>query len=289
MASDGTNFYVTFLNDGKIWATSLDLAGNIVWQNEAGGFYSRFGYAASPLIYKSLLLVAADNWGSGFIAGMDRESGEVIWRKKRNSVTSFSSPLLATVAGKDQLVICGTEVVTSFDPATGDIHLSTTATTEATCGTPVTDGKTVFASGGFPKGQTVALNGADGEIVWQNQTKVYEPSLLVTGGNVFAVTDKGIAYCWSAADGKEQWKKRLRGGFSASPVSCGDNIYVPNLSGETFVFKADGSAYKEVARNKIGDDCHSSFAIAGGDMVFRVGRGKGASRQEQLVCVRTGP
>ncbi|MFK7820389.1 MAG: PQQ-binding-like beta-propeller repeat protein [Planctomycetaceae bacterium] len=286
VASDGSNLYVTFLNDEKIYATALDMAGEIVWQKEAGTYYSRFGYAASPILYKSLLLIAADNWGSGFITAMDRQSGDVVWRKQRTSVTSFSTPLLAKVGGRDQLVICGTDVVVSFNPATGETYWSTPATTEATCGTPVTDGKSFFASGGYPIAQTVAINGEDGSIIWENNRKLYEPSLLVTGGNVFGVTDKGIAYCWAAADGKEQWKKRLSGGFSASPVLCGENIFVPNLSGETFVFKANGTSYQQIARNELGNDSYSSMAIAGGDIVMRVGVGKGSGRQEQLVCIR---
>ena len=61
---------------------------------------------------------------------------------------------------------------------------------------------------------------ANGELVWTNRTKVYEPSLITDGSHVFAVSDDGIAYCWSAEDGKSAWKKRLGGSFSSSPILC---------------------------------------------------------------------
>jgi hypothetical protein len=76
------------------------------------------------------------------------------------------------------------------------------------------------------------------------------------------------------------------GSFSSSPVFCNGLIYVPNLSGDTYVFEAKGDAYHEVARNRLGDDCYSSIAVSGNELFMRVGVGEGADRQEQLVCVR---
>ncbi|MEK6234233.1 MAG: PQQ-binding-like beta-propeller repeat protein, partial [Planctomycetales bacterium] len=81
---DGTNVYVPFLvkKDGQdgLWVTALDLDGKIVWQESAGPFSSKHGYGSSPAIYKSLLIIAGDNGGSGFLTALDRETGSVHWR-----------------------------------------------------------------------------------------------------------------------------------------------------------------------------------------------------------------
>ena len=109
--------------------------------------------------------------------------------------------------------------------------------------------------------------------------------MLVVGDELYAVTDSGIAHCWDATTGKLHWKKRLAGNFSASAVFCNGNIYVPNLSGTTFVFAANPEAYQEVAQNRLGDDAYGSPAICDGKVFLRVGREMDDQRQEQLYCI----
>lgn len=287
LASDGRLLFAPFLNSSRIFVTALDTAGKKVWQQDLGPFSCKFGYAPSPVIYKSFVIIAADNQGGGFIAALHRDTGKVIWRKQRPAIATYSTPLLASIDGRDQLIISGCHQLVSYDPANGKEHWSCKATVEATCGTMVTDGFHVFASGGFPERETVCVKGnGSGETVWSNKTKVYEPSMIVVGEHLFAVTDDGIAWCWAAKTGKVLWNKRLGGSFSASPVFCNGMIYVPNLSGDTYVFEAKGDAYHEVARNHLGDDSYSSIAVSGSDLFMRVGVGEGAERKEQLVCLR---
>lgn len=285
LASDGQRVFAVFFNSGRIFATALDLDGKHLWQQEVGAFSSKFGYAPSPILYKSVVIVSADNWGGGYIAALHRETGEIVWRKKRPTISTYSSPLVSSVGGRDQLVISGCNQLVSYDPATGDELWSCQAIAEATCGTPVTDGSAIFASGGYPERQTICVDGS-GQTVWSNKTKVYEPSMVATGEHLFAVTDEGIALCWSAKTGKELWKQRVGGSFSASPVVCNGMIYVPNLSGETIVFEAKGDAYHEVARNQLGNDSYASVAVSGNELFMRVGVGEGNERKERLVCIR---
>ena len=287
LASDGHHIFAAFFNSGRIFATALDLDGNRLWQQDVGAFSSKFGYAPSPILYKSAVIVSADNWGGGYLAALHRDTGEVVWRKSRPAISTYSSPLLASVDGRDQLVISGCNQLVSYDPATGNELWSCQAIAEATCGTPVTDGSMIFASGGFPERQTICVKGdGSGEMAWSDKTKVYEPSMVTTGEHLFAVTDEGIAVCWSARTGKALWKQRLGGSFSASPVICNGLIYVSNLSGETVVFEANGDAYHEAARNRLGDDSYASPAVSGDSLFLRVGFGAGNERKERLVCIR---
>ena len=281
---DGEHIYVVFLNSKKIIATALDLKGKQIWQRELGAFNSKFGYAPSPLLYKSFVIIAADNRGGGYIAALDRKTGEIAWRVSRPAISTYSSPVVAKVGGREQLLISGCDQVTSYNPATGKELWITPCLAEATCGTIVTTDKLIFASGGYPKRETVCLS-PEGKLLWSDKTKIYEPSMLVNGEQLYGVTDDGIAYCWSAETGDVLWKNRLRGSFSASPILCNGLIYISNLSGETFVFEANAKEFKEVAVNKLGDDCYASPAAADGQLFLRIGNQKGGSRQEQLVCI----
>ncbi len=284
VACDGERLFIAFLNSDKIMVSSLDLNGEVLWQKEAGKFVAKFGYAPSPVLYKSLVIVAGDNMGGGYIAGMDGKSGEIAWRIARGDISSYSSPAIVNIGGRDQLLISGCDAVTSYDPATGTQNWRTECIAEATCGTIVATDDRLFASGGYPDKETVCL-AAEGKILWSNKTKVYEPSMVLLGDELIGVTDDGIAYCWNAEDGKQVWRERLGGKFSASPIVCNGRVYVSNLQGKTFVFKSTEGNFESIAINSIGSDCYASPAVAEDELFLRVGIGSEKDRTEKLVCL----
>lgn len=282
-ASDGERLYVSTFNSNKVFVTALDLAGEQLWQKEIGAFASKFGYAASPVLYKSLVIVAADNFGGGYIAALDSKTGDLAWRTARSNDNTLSSPLIANFGGSDQLLISGGGKFASYDPATGEPNWSVDFVPSTTCGTPVVFEDLAFASGGYPNNETICVD-AGGNRIWSNNTRLYEPSLLVDNGLLYAFTDKGVGYCWEARTGDEKWKKRMGGGFSSSPILVGGKIYVANLDGECFVLQAGGE-YKEIANNPVGDNCYASPAFSDGELFFRIGVGEGAARKEELICI----
>ncbi len=284
LVSDGRQLITAHLNRTRVFVTALDLDGKQLWQTDIGAFGSKFGYAPSPVLYKSLVVVAADNFGGGYLVGLDRASGEVAWRRSRGDSSSYSSPHIATVGGVDQLLITGGDRLASYDPATGTPLWETKCISDATCGTVITTSEQIFASGGYPDKETVCLS-ATGERIWSNNTGVYEPSMITDGENVFAITDSGIANCWSAEDGAKRWRQRLGGNFSSSPVLCNGQVYVADLSGNCHVFAASGDSFQRIAENKLGSDCYASPAIADGSLFFRVGIGQGATRTEKLFRI----
>ncbi|QDS96029.1 outer membrane biogenesis protein BamB [Roseimaritima multifibrata] len=284
IASDGVRLVTAHLNSDHVWATALDMEGELLWQTDIGAFVSKFGYAPSPVLYKSLVIIAADNSGGGYLVGLDVRTGEIAWRRSRGNVSSYSSPALVTVDGVDQVVISGGDRLASYAPATGEMLWETPCIAEATCGTAIATADRIYASGGYPEKETICVDGK-GKQIWSNRTGLYEPSLVTDGKNLFAVSDDGVAYCWDAVDGKQHWKKRLGGNFSSSPVIAGGNVYVSDLSGNDYVFQAGAEKYQLVAKNRLGDDCYASPAVAGDAILFRVGVGQGAGRQEKLFCI----
>jgi outer membrane protein assembly factor BamB len=284
VASDGNLFVTAHLNRKRIFVTALDITGRQVWQTDIGAFGSKFGYAPSPVLYKSLVIIAADNFGGGYLVGLDLDTGEIAWRRGRGNASSYSSPHVARIGGVDQVLITGGDRLASYDPATGMPLWETNCIAESTCGTVITTRDRILASGGYPDKETVCLS-ATGEKLWSNRSSVYEPSMITDGDSVFAVDDKGIATCWSVADGTRQWRQRLGGSFSSSPVLCNGLLYAADLSGNCYVFEADGSAYQQIAKNRLGNDCYASPAVANESLFFRIGVGDGDRRVEKLVCI----
>ena len=156
---------------------------------------------------------------------------------------------------------------------------------EETVVTATTDGTRVFVSGGYPKLHTMAVEAdGSGKIAWENNTKVYVPSMLVRAGHVFAVLDAGHAVCWNSATGEELWREKVDKDFFSSPVMLGSRIYATSLRGATSVFEATPQTCTLLSQNQLGDESYASPAICG-DRIYLRGVKKAEPRQEYLWCI----
>ena len=293
LACDGERLFAAFYHHDQVVAVTLNFAGEVVWEKEVCRFRPKtyeYGYAPSPVLYQNTVLIAAEYDGASFITALDRQSGDRVWQAPRPTMITFSTPVIAHVGGKDQLLISGAQKVSAYNPATGKPLWSVDGTTLATCGTIVWDGEIVFASGGYPKAETLAVKAdGSGEVLWRNNQKCYEQSMLAHDGYLYALTDNGVMFCWRGTDGKEMWKERLKGPVSASPVLANGNLYWANELGTLYVVRANPERFEKVAENQIGSDSFPSPAICGGQIFLRVGKGAGKERQEWLYCFGNQP
>lgn len=290
-ACDGQSIYINFANQDAIVTTALSLSGQQLWQTKVTDYQVHQGYGSSPALYSDLVLVSGDTKGGGAIVGLRRDNGKLVWKRERPSAPNYSSPIILKIDGRDQLLMTGCDLVTSLDPLTGNTFWETEgATTECVTST-VTDGEHIFSSGGYPKNHISAIRASlslpegKSRIAWENKDRVYVPSLLIKDRYLFGVLDAGIAKCWEAATGKETWKERLSGDFSASPVLVGDTIYATNETGETFLLTADSDGTKQLAKNKLGDEVLATPTFSRGQIFMRIANIVDNQREEQLVCI----
>ena len=286
VACDGESVFINFANNGAVDVTAISLEGTQRWQTKICDYVIHQGYGASPAVYQSLVIASADSHAGGVIAALDRKTGAIVWKRDRPKEPNYTSPIILNVAGRDQLLLTGCNLFSSFDPLSGKTLWETKgATTECVTST-VTDGERVFCSGGYPKNHVAAvLADGSGKIVWNTNDRVYVPSLLARDGHLFGVLDAGLAACWKSDTGQKQWKQRLGGEFSASPVLVGDTIYATNENGETFVYRADPRRFEQIAMNKLGDQAIASPTICGSRIYMRVVEQVDGRRQEMLYCL----
>jgi outer membrane protein assembly factor BamB len=286
---DGGRLFINFLNGGAVYTTALDLDGKILWQHKVCDFVTHQGFGSSPVLYQSLVIVSADHRGGGVIAALDRDTGDRVWSQARPKLPNYTSPAIVQAGGRTQAVLAGCNLISSFDPATGQKLWELNGSTEECVVTPVTDGTRVFTSGGYPKNHTVAVFAdGSGRIAWENTARVYVPSMIQKEGHLYAVMDAGLAVCWASDSGVEMWKERLGGDFFASPVMVGNRIYATNLGGKTFVFEATPKRFKLLAQNQLGDEAYASPVICGGRIYLRLAK-HAETRQELLYCVGNAP
>ncbi len=288
-ATDGTHIYATFCHHEKIEAVALDLKGAVVWRKDVGSFRPKqyeYGYAASPTLYKGTLIINADCDTGAWLKALDVKTGNITWEQKRTQMLNWSSPIVAMVGGKEQLLLSGTEKIASYDPSSGTPAWEARCLTMATAGTVVWEGDTVFGSGGYPKAETAAVKAdGSGKVLWTNRIQCYEQSMLVHEGYLYAFSEGGFVYCWNARTGDEQWKHRLEGPESASPLLVGEIIFATNELGTTWVFKASPEKFEQIAQNQLGDSSFASAVAVDGQLFMRAAKGKGAGRKETLYCI----
>ena len=287
VASDGTHAFTVFDLNGEVFLSALDLEGRIAWQRKTGTYSCDygFGYAPSPTVHGDLVIVSSEYAAGGYIAAFRRSDGEEAWRTERKVKTSYSSPIVANVGGKEQLLLSGADLVSSYDPSTGKPFWQIAGSSKATCGTMVWSEDTVFASGGFPNKETLAVRAVDEPaVLWRHADSSYEQSLLYHDGHVYAFNDGGIAICWEAETGIEKWKVRLGGPVSASPTLAGGRIYAMNERGITYVFAPDPEKFTSLAENTLGAEGFATPSFVGETVYLRTADAS-AERQEWLYCL----
>ncbi len=122
LASDGERLFAAFYHHDKIEAVALNLDGKVAWKQTVCPFRPKmfeYGYGPSPLLYGETVIVSAEYDGNSFITALNRKTGAPVWKTPRPTMISFSSPVIAHVAGKDQMLISGADQVASYDPKNG--------------------------------------------------------------------------------------------------------------------------------------------------------------------------
>ncbi len=286
IACDGKRLFVNFLNHETVVTTALSIEGKQLWQTKITDYQLHQGYGSSPTLYGPLVIVSADNKGGGVLVALERATGKVVWKHQRPKLPNYPSPIVLSAAGRDQLVLVGCELVSSFDPLTGKkLWEIPGATTECVTST-VTDGKLVVTSGGYPDNHISAVRAdGSGEVVWRNTTRVYVPSMLVHQGYLYVVTDAGIAICYEMSTGKLAWKHRLGTPFTSSPVLVGKLIFATSKEGKTFIYRATPDQFELVAQNDLAAEVIATPAICASQIYLRVAKQIEGRRQEILYCL----
>jgi outer membrane protein assembly factor BamB len=286
-ACDGRRVYVPFVAEDALWTTAVDLEGREVWRVRVGPYHSQWGYGSSPVYWRGLVIVAADNKGSrladlaattSYLTALDAATGDVVWRVRRPREHSYGTPVVGEVAGRWQLLLGGHEAVYAYEPATGQELWRCSWPVGRAANTVAFDGERVFATGTFPESETVCIRGdgsgdiSETHVLWRQRRGAADvPSPLAIDGRVLVVGDNGVATLFNAATGRTAWQQRLAGAFTSSPVKVGGVIYAVNEDGRAFVFRA-GVKFESVAESRLDGTVYATPTPAGDDLFIRTDR-----------------
>lgn len=286
VASDGERLYINFLNNGAIHTTALDLDGIQLWQTKVSDFKTHQGFGSSPMLHATSVYVTTDSPGGGVVAALDRITGKVQWKQDRPEKANYASAVVCRIGGRDQVIVQGCDLVSSFHPVTGEKLWEVEGATTECVTNVVTDGQRVFVSGGYPRRhvQAIVADGS-GKTAWENTSQVYVPSMIAHQGHLYAMQDNGVAMCWKSDTGEEKWKARVGGTHTASLVLVGDSLFATSESGQTFIFKANPEKFELVAENQLGDEVFATPTICDGRIYMRVVEKNEGQPSEWLYCL----
>ncbi len=262
---EGDRAYVHF---GAQGTAALTAAGEIVWKANLK-YEHQHGPGGSPALYRDLLLISCDGTDTQYVAALDKNTGKVRWKRPRQGQQAYSTPLVISSNGADQVVSVGARRAISYDPANGkELWSIQYGDGFSNVPRPVFANGLVYITSGFFQPVLFAVK-PDGRgdvtgthVAWSLMRAVpLTPSPLAVGDELYIVSDNGIATCLDGKTGKTYWQQRMGAAYSASPLYADGRIYFLSEDGETTVI-APGKEFKKLASNAIEEPALASIAVS---------------------------
>ena len=228
----------------KVW--SRDVLGenhlsNLTW-----------GVSCSPLVYDDFVVVSGGGNNGPTILAYQRKTGEPLWHSGTDKA-SYTSPVLATLAGKKVVISANAASLTAHDATTGKLLLDQPWSTDKwpKASQPVVlDEDRVFLSAGYGVGCVMYKVKAkeDGMLaateLWKNlRMKAQFNSISVRAGYLYGLDD-GLLACVDIATGERKWKDGHYG--SGQTLLVDDLMIVQTEPGAVVLAAAKPEAFVEL-------------------------------------------
>ena len=290
------------IEDGKIYVSfgapaiaCLDTKTcSVLWERRDFVCNHFRGAGSSPVVWNGLLFLHFDGSDHQFIVALDKKTGKTAWEVKRSADykdlqpdgkpeadgdwrKAFGTPHVTEWNGKPLLLSSGAKAHYGYEPATGkEVWRFATDGVHSAASRPVVGHGMWFLTPGFgKKNQMIALKlGGSGEldessVAWRAaKAAPTKPSLLLDGDYIYAVDDKGIAWCIEAKTGEVKWSERIGGDYSASPLLADGKLYFFSENGAVTVVAA-APEFKELGGGKFEDGFMAAPAVSGKAIFLR--------------------
>jgi len=265
MATDGNYVFAVFASGDLV---AFDFEGERIWSRNLGVPDNPYGHASSLVIFEELLLVQYDQRDAGCLYGLDLRSGEARWETRRELGASWASPLVFEHDGASQVVLSAASAVVSYDPRSGEElwRVECLDGAEVAC-TPAHGDGFIYVAADYAS--VVAIDLSRQEIAWEYDDLVPGVATpLVVGEYLVAGLSDGGIVCLNAKSGEELWFEVTDGGFYASPVLVGENVYLVDRAGVMHVF-SPGPEFTSVASSEFEEEVVCTPAFVNGSMIVR--------------------
>jgi len=298
VATDG-DYVVAFFGSEGLYC--YDMNGEEQWIMDFGVLRSVFfrvesaewEFASSPIIYEGKVIIQCDVMENSFIAAYDVQTGEELWKKKRDEYPGWCTPNVYVANGRKIIAVNGFKHRGGYDLETGEEIWRMSGGGDIQIPTPIIgNGLVFFNSAHGPSSPILAIDfQAKGDITLDEGATSnefirwsvprggsYMQTMVLYDGLLYNLKWNGQLDCYDAMTGEEIYKEKLgrAQSFTASPVVADGRLYAVNDDGKVYTVQC-GRAFKVIAENELDDLCLVTPAIAEGILFFRT--------QERLVAI----
>ena len=246
------------------------------------------GPGSSPFYLDGRLMLHVDGGDVQYMVALDPLTGRTLWRSERDQAIldrlpadmrkAYATPIVIHVDGGAQLVSSAAQVTYGLDPSSGRELWRVKHPGFSMSSRPLIFEGAVLLNTGFmrPELWSVQLEPSakeGGQVEVQVNWKAARgmptmASPVLVGGELYTVSDGGVASCLDARTGAEVWRERLGGEVSASLLYANGRVYYFDREGTTTVIMP-GREFQKVAQNLLDDGCMASAAALGGALIIR--------------------
>lgn len=287
-AADGQRVVVFH---GSAGLFCYDFAGQELWQRDLGEFRHIWGYGTSPVIVGERVFLHSGPGKRVFVGAYELATGKTVWetdepvpgnqaREDGKYLGSWTTPVVATIGGKQQLLCTLPKRIVGLDPANGSVLWWCEGVRgprgDLAYSSPVVCGDVCVTVGGF-KGPAIGFPlGGQGNLTDARLWRIEENpqsigSGVFYGGHLYRPNaGPGTIECIEPATGKVLWSDRAKGGeYWGSMVLAAGRIYVTNQAGTTIVFRPNPEKFELLAANDLGEPSNSTPAFSDGQIFLR--------------------
>lgn len=276
-AFDGERLYVGGMRDVL---QCLDAAtGEPVWRidfvAEFGTAVPSFGFVSSPLVDGDHVYVQA---GASFIK-LDKRSGKVVWRTSKDAGgmngSTFSSPIIATLAGTRQLVVQTRSHLKGIAEGTGEElwAIPIKSFRGMAILTPTIHGDGIFMSAHSGVAQLLEVKKSESGFAvtpkWSNKLQAYMSSPVIHDGHAYMHLRNQRFCCIDLATGEEKWRTEPYGKYW-SMVIQDDTILALDERGDLYLIRANPEKFEVLASRHVSDSpTWAHLAVNGSEVYVR--------------------
>ena len=257
-----------FFESGDVVA--LNHAGVLQWRrsltNDYGKFENNHGLGSSPTQTSQLVVLNIEHKGPSYLIGLNKSSGENVWKVDRPSVSSWTSPIVIQHDGKEIAVVSSGGTVDGYDTESGKQLWTVGGLSGNSVPSPTAVGPYLFVGARLPEFGSVTeaaqsnlcmkLNSvANGEyeVVWRAAKAVCDYASPVVDRNcAYYLNNVGVLHCIDSTTGDTCYTERLGTTCWATPIVAGDNVYFFGKDGTTQVIRS-GTTFEKVSTNRLWD------------------------------------
>lgn len=279
-ATDGRSVYASF---GSRGVYAYDLNGRRLWKQDLGikqRMRLQFGEGSAPLLIDDQLILNYDQESGSEIVALDKKTGKVTWRARRDEASSWSTPYPFTWDGQKQIVLAATNRTRAYDPSNGRVIWECGGLGANVIPMPVLNKDLLIVMSGYRDQKLMAIKmGGTGDlsatdaVAWSHtRGTAYTASPVLFDNKYYVLSDNGLIHCYNATTGEPYYQqKRLPepDSFKASPIAANGKLYLASESGVVTVLRM-GEQFEVIATNRFTDQKFiSSPVVAAGELFLR--------------------